>query len=105
MAIVSSGSRAQIQLIHWEQFIASDNPVRVIDAFVDLLDLEQLGFTIKGKSREGRPVFSSDTLLKLYFYGYLNSCVHRLDCASIWDDKTKLGFSLHLTENERKSGR
>ena len=74
MAIVSSGSRAQIQLIHWEQFVASDNPVRVIDAFVDLLDLEQLGFTIKGKSREGRPAFSSDTLLKLYFYGYLNRC-------------------------------
>jgi len=46
----------------------------VIDAFVDLLDLEQLGFTIKGKSREGRPAFCSSTLLKLYFYGYLNRC-------------------------------
>ncbi len=74
MPIVSSGSREQLQLIHWEQFIASDNPVRVIDAFVDLLDLEQFGFIVKGKSREGRPAFSSGTLLKLCFYGYLNHC-------------------------------
>jgi len=74
MPVQHTGSREQLQLIHWDPFIASDNPVRVIDAFVDLLDLEQLGFTLKGKSREGRPAFSSGTLLKLYFYGYLNRC-------------------------------
>ena len=74
MPLLAAGSRTELQVIHWEQFIAGDNPVRVIDSFVDLLDLAQLGFVIKGKSREGRPAFSSETLLKLYLYGYLNRC-------------------------------
>ena len=65
-------SRQQLQLIAWETFIAADNPVRVVDAFVDILDVEDLGFLIKGKSHEGRPAFSVAALLKLYFYGYLN---------------------------------
>ena len=61
-----------MQLSCWEQFIEEDNPVRVIDAFVDYLDLDALGFINKGKSKEGRPAFSSGVLLKLYLYGYLN---------------------------------
>lgn len=59
-------------MVCWETKISPDNPVRLIDAFVNYLDLPSLGFTQKGKKREGRPAFESGLLLKLYFYGYLN---------------------------------
>jgi len=65
-------SRHQIQMLAWEQFIDDDNPVRVIDLFVDFLDIDKLGFISKGKSSEGRPAFTANALLKLYLYGYLN---------------------------------
>lgn len=72
MAQIQGQSRQQIQLICWEQFIGSEHPVRVIDLFVDILDLAKLGYIIKGKSSEGRPAYQAKTLLKLYLYGYLN---------------------------------
>jgi len=65
-------NRNQFQLICLENLIADDNPVRVIDAFVGLLDLEELGFVIKGKIKNGSPAFRASDLLKLYYYGYLN---------------------------------
>src|SRR2546421_5108109 len=53
-------------------WISEDNPVRVIDVFVDELDLAGLGF--KGVEPEvtGRPSYHPSVLLKLYIYGYLN---------------------------------
>lgn len=60
----------QIEFFCLEQLIGADNPVRVIEAFVEGLDMEQMGFQSAGKSHEGRPAFSSKTLLKLYLYGY-----------------------------------
>jgi transposase len=55
-----------------EDWIGEDNPVRVVDVFVDSLDLAALGF--EGCSREaaGRPAYHPATLLKLSIYGYLN---------------------------------
>ena len=66
--------RTQMMLFCAEQQISSENSVRVINAFVEALDLENIGFTIKGKSKEGSPAYSSSILLKLYCYcyGYLN---------------------------------
>lgn len=57
---------------HLEDFIAEDNPVRVVDAFVDLLDLRQFGFVAVDPSATGRPGYHPSVLLKLYIYGYLN---------------------------------
>ncbi len=51
---------------------SEDNPVRVVDLFVDGLDLNKLQFISKGKATEGRPAFDNKVLLKLYVYGYLN---------------------------------
>jgi|SRR6185437_6954827 transposase len=51
--------------------IAADNPVRVIDAFVDALDLAELGFEVE-PAETGRPAYHPAALLKLYIYGYLN---------------------------------
>src|SRR5215831_12871210 len=48
-----------------------DNPVRVIDAFVDALDLAELGFEVE-PAETGRPAYHPSALLKLYIYGYLN---------------------------------
>ena len=57
-----------------DEYIAADNPARFIDAFVDSLDLEALGFQRVMAAREGRPAYEPGDLLKLYLYGYLN-CV------------------------------
>src|SRR5215468_9435700 len=55
-----------------EDWIDEDNPVRVIDAFVDMLDLAELEFEGVEPAETGRPAYHPSTLLKLYIYGYLN---------------------------------
>jgi transposase len=55
-----------------DELIAQDHPVRVIDAFVDSLDLGQLGFKKVIAESTGRPPYAPGDLLKLYVYGYLN---------------------------------
>src|SRR6201987_421476 len=52
--------------------IGEDNPVRVIDVFVDELDLAELGFDGVAPETTGRPGYHPSVLLKLYIYGYLN---------------------------------
>ena len=52
--------------------IDENNPVRVIDAFVDSVDLGTLGFDGVEPADTGRPAYHPSTLLKLYIYGYLN---------------------------------
>jgi len=55
-----------------DDFIAEDNPARIIDAFVEELDLESLGFEGANPSITGRPSYHPAVLLKIYIYGYLN---------------------------------
>jgi transposase len=55
-----------------EDFVADDNPVRVIEAFVEGLDLGSLGFERVDPKATGRPAYHPSVLLKLYIYGYLN---------------------------------
>lgn len=55
-----------------DEYIAEDNPVRVIEAFVDTLDLVELGFERAVPAEEGRPGYDPRDLLGLYLYGYLN---------------------------------
>ena len=55
-----------------DDFVGEDNPVRVIDLFVDELDLQGLGFASAQPAVTGRPGYHPDLLLKLYIYGYLN---------------------------------
>ncbi len=55
-----------------EDWIGADNPVRVIDVFVDELDLGELGFERIEPLATGRPSYHPSVLLKLYIYGYLN---------------------------------
>jgi transposase len=55
-----------------EDFIYSDNPVRFIDAFVDALALQNLGFNKTQLAETGRPPYRPGDMLKLFIYGYLN---------------------------------
>ncbi|MBW1939411.1 MAG: IS5/IS1182 family transposase, partial [Deltaproteobacteria bacterium] len=55
-----------------DDYISEENPVRFIDAFVDALDLHQLGFRHAVLQETGRPPYHPADLLKLYLYGYLN---------------------------------
>ena len=55
-----------------EDWIGEDNAVRVIDVFVDELDLAELGFSGVDPEVTGRPSYHPSVLLKLYIYGYLN---------------------------------
>ena len=55
-----------------EDFVGEDNAVRVIDAFIDALDLVGLGFEGAVPAATGRPGYHPAVLLKIYVYGYLN---------------------------------
>ena len=55
-----------------EDWIGEDHPVRVIDGFVDALDLLKVGFERTAPANTGRPGYHPSVLLKLFIYGYLN---------------------------------
>jgi transposase len=72
MEFIAGLDRQQMQLSSMVDTISQDNIVRFVDAFVDKLDMEKLGFQVLKQQKEGRPAFERKVLLKLYFYGYLN---------------------------------
>jgi transposase len=67
-------SRTQTTLLPevLDDFVSEDNPVRVVDVFVDGLDLQTLGFERVIATGKGRPGYHPAVMLKLYIYGYLN---------------------------------
>lgn len=74
MAYVAGVDRTQTMLLpeSLEDYIAADNPVRFVDAFVDGLSLAKCGFERTQSKETGRPPFAPGDLLKLYLWGYLN---------------------------------
>ena len=71
---VEGEDRMQVALLPecLDDYIAEDNPVRAIDAFVEELDLKPLGFAGADPAATGRPAYHPAVLLKIYIYGYLN---------------------------------
>src|SRR4029077_19002796 len=55
-----------------EDYVGEENPVRVIEVFIEELDLAALGFSGMTPAATGRPAYHPSTLLKIYLYGYLN---------------------------------
>jgi transposase len=55
-----------------DDYVTEDNPVRVVEVFIDELDLGALGFDGMKPAATGRPAYHPTTLLKIYLYGYLN---------------------------------
>jgi transposase len=74
MPYIKGEDRNQITLFPdaIDDYITPDNPVRVIEAFVDSLNMEKLGFERTVPNEIGRPSYDPRDLLKLYLYGYLN---------------------------------
>jgi len=74
MAYIEGHAREQALLLpaSIEDYVAADNPVRFIDAFVDDLDLCEAGFHRSRSKATGRPGYDPGDMLKLYLYGYLN---------------------------------
>jgi transposase len=72
MQFIQGNNRQQSYFSSLEEQVGADNSVRLIDAFVDKLDLFRLGFTSTVHKSEGRPPYAPGVLLKLYLYGYLN---------------------------------
>ena len=71
---VEGTDRGQLTLLPGclDEWIDGNNPVRVIDACVEALDLAELGFAGVEPEATGRPSYHPSVLLKLYIYGYLN---------------------------------
>jgi transposase len=71
---IQSTDRTQVTLFpeQLDDYVGDDNPVRVVDVFVEQLDLGSLGFARVVPLKTGRPAYHPAVLLKLYIYGYLN---------------------------------
>jgi transposase len=71
---IEGQDRRQVTLLpeSLDEFVADDNTVRVVDVFVDELDLVLLGFEGATPALIGRPSYHPTVLLKIYIYGYLN---------------------------------
>ncbi|MHC2002987.1 IS1182 family transposase [Methylobacterium sp. CM6241] len=71
---IAGEDRQQITLLPdcLDDYITADNPVRLVEVFVDELDLTALGFAGAVPEATGRPAYHPATLLKIYLYGYLN---------------------------------
>jgi transposase len=71
---VEGDDRKQVALLPEcvDDYIGEDNPVRVVDIFVDELDLTSLGFGGTSPASTGRPSYHPAVMLKIYIYGYLN---------------------------------
>lgn len=72
MNYITGQDRHQLEFVSLEDRISKDNTVRFIDAFVEEIDLNKLGFVVKTIKSEGRPAYDSKMFLKIYLYGYLN---------------------------------
>jgi len=71
---IEGTDRQQVTLLPecLDDYVGEDNPVRIVDAFVNELDLQGLGFDGVDPALTGRPSYHPAVLLKLYIYGYLN---------------------------------
>jgi transposase len=71
---IEGEERSQVTLLPecLDDYIAEDNPIRVVDVFVEELQLQELGFEGAEPAATGRPSYHPAVLLKIYIYGYLN---------------------------------
>lgn len=74
MSHLTGTDRSQLNMfpLSLDEMVAQENPVRVIDLFVDRFDLKKLGFKNAVAAREGRPPYLPSDMMKLCLYGYLN---------------------------------
>ena len=92
MDYIRGTNRHQVMLFpeSVEEYITEDNAVRFIDAFVESLDLAQLGFRRAQPAETGRPAYDPGDLLRLYLYGYLN----RVRSSRMLERETKVNIKV-----------
>lgn len=73
MDYIQGNNRNQIRMLSLEQMVEPASMVRIIDAFVDMLNLQQFNFNYFTLNKEGRPPYHPSVMIKLYLYGYQNS--------------------------------
>ena len=71
MDFIKGFDRYQLQMMDFNSMVAPDSWARIVDLFVEMLPLQELGFK-QVLADEGRPPFHPSDLLKLYLYGYKN---------------------------------
>lgn len=88
---IQSANRSQVTLFpeQLEDYVTEDKSVRVVDGFVEQLDLGQLGFEGVKPSATGRPAYHPAIFLKLYIYGYLN----RIQSSCRWNAKASVTWN------------
>ena len=71
---IEGTDRNQVMLLpeSVEDYVGEDNPVRIVEAFVEQLDLREMGFEGTDPLATGRPAYHPAVMLKIYVYGYLN---------------------------------
>jgi transposase len=71
---IEGADRTQVNMLPGcvDDYVEAENPVRVIEAFVEQLDLRAMGFGGVDPEATGRPAYHPAVLLKIYLYGYLN---------------------------------
>lgn len=84
MPHISRFDRNQSFIFRLDDHISEDNPVRIIDAFVDSLDLKSLGFITFDSSAPGQQPYSRYDLLKLVLYGYTSGIRSSRNLELIW---------------------
>lgn len=72
MGYVEGTNRSQMVMMSYDDFIREDNIVRVIDRFIEVCDLDKMGFKRTSPAATGRPAYSPQDMAKLYIYGYEN---------------------------------
>ena len=73
MEHIQGQNRDQIRMISLGEMVEPESMVRIIDAFVEMLNLEDFGFSYFKLNKEGRPPYHPATMMKLYLYGYQNT--------------------------------
>src|SRR3979411_1039567 len=102
MSHVTGASRYQATLFPevMDEVVGRDDAVRVIDAFVDTLDLGELGFSRVAAEEMGRPPYAPGDLLKLYIYGYL----HRVRASRRLEAETRRNVQVMWLLNRLRPG-
>ena len=75
MPYIKTFDRDQMMFCSWDSFVDPESTARIIDAFVNSLDLEKYG--VKAVAVEGRPSYEPKGMFKLYIYGYNVCCTNR----------------------------
>ena len=88
-------AREQMSMFSLDCLITKDNPVRLIDMFVEQLDLAALGFSRITVKKEGCPPYDAKDMVKLYYYGYLNRVRSSRKLASECSRNVEVWWLLH----------